>query len=337
MTASLHLGPYDGRDPELADVVERRAVQPDDPGARVEGRARDRGRVPPRSRRVRPGRARGPTPSARSAATRGRRSACSPTRAPTARSRRPSELELARLVASARRRARRPGLDRSRRRGSRRGAARRPRAPGRLRRCRRARDGGRAVGRRRRDVEAEAGLAALRLVQQIRPVVSRDRTTERATPSRPTPSRDATRLRAHVHLGRGACGTTTWCSVPASPSTPRSCSSPTGCPGLDVDARGPRGRQRDRRTVPPRARRPTPTGHATPDAPIRGVRRRCEPRAVSPIGRVRRLRGRAILVHAGRVRTRHPTGRRCRSAIAGSTVSGRVATRPPKPSSSSAS
>ena len=53
MTASLHLGPYQGRDADLADVVGGSPLQPDDPGARVADRARDRDGLPRRPRRLR--------------------------------------------------------------------------------------------------------------------------------------------------------------------------------------------------------------------------------------------------------------------------------------------
>ncbi len=47
-------GPYRGRDPDLVDAGFRGAVQSDDPAACVEDRARDRDGLPRRSRRLRP-------------------------------------------------------------------------------------------------------------------------------------------------------------------------------------------------------------------------------------------------------------------------------------------
>ncbi len=50
MSSALHVGPYRGRDPELAGVIARRAVQPDEPATRVEDRARHGRGVPARVR-----------------------------------------------------------------------------------------------------------------------------------------------------------------------------------------------------------------------------------------------------------------------------------------------
>ena len=130
-------------------------VQPDAAGGGVEGRARDRGRVLPRSRRVRP------RPRL------GRGHQCGGTRPgrgigsarPRVRRQRAGLPRGARAGTARRELARRDrwrGLGGSRRR-DRVGAARRTRAPGRLRRCRRARNGGPAVGRRRRDAKRRPG------------------------------------------------------------------------------------------------------------------------------------------------------------------------------------
>ena len=170
MTASLHLGPYDGRDADLLAATSGILCNPM-PQAEASkvalATAAASSAIPPRTTET----ALGPRPSARWDATGRGHWERSPTRAPTARSGGPGELELARLVARLRDEIDGAGWVEaiaaiaSVLRAAR--ARSRTTSPVSTRCATEVRPW--ADGARR---EAEAGLAALRLVQQIRPVVS---------------------------------------------------------------------------------------------------------------------------------------------------------------------
>ena len=283
-------------------------VQPDAAGRGVEGRGRNRGRVPsaipPRTTETAPG----PRPSVRWDATGPGHWERSPTRAPTALPGGPGELELARLVVRLR-----DEID-----GAGWVEAVAAIAVG-VACCMPLPDDFAGVDALATEVrpwadgarrEAEAGLAALRLVQQIRPVVSVTEGNGHAV----APDADAAMQHAFGLMF-------TWGVRAERPRRVRSAIRPYtpvvqlagGLPGLDV-ALGARGRQCDRRTVPPRARvlcRLDTRRRRPIEAFVDG-----EPRAVSSTGAFNGS-GREIRVHAPRA-TRRPPVRRCRSAIVGS-------------------
>ena len=268
MTRELHLGPYQGRDADLVDVVGGVLCNPMTQAARVAGPARDRDGVPPRSRRA-------TTPAAAWAARvadrrRRARGAAGGARARVRRrpaDRAPGRLDLAAPGRPARGRARRARLGRRRRRiwppsSARPGPCPRRFPPGERRRRRSAPRSRR--GPRRPGAHAAAGLAALRLIQQVRPVLrGRGRPAAPTRRSRPIPSRRCTTPSHSSMHGWARVPMNTLCTVRVSPSTRRSSSCPTGGAGPRRPVVAARGRQRDRPAVPARARRLRGAGGAS--------------------------------------------------------------------------